>query len=95
MPGPLEPVGLPGPGRNGLTPWVAEATSATNAPDFLTIVAGVLTEAAQRSDALVEAAFEGALSDERLEPLATSAEGPAVSDRSLDRRPARLPGATA
>ena len=50
-------------------PWVTKAEAATTAREFLGVVADVLIAAAQRSDALVLAAFEAARSDERLVPL--------------------------
>jgi AcrR family transcriptional regulator len=50
-------------------PWAAQIQQ-TTAGQFLTQVAGVLVATAERSDALVLAAFEAARSDERLAPLA-------------------------
>jgi AcrR family transcriptional regulator len=55
-------------------PWVAGARAATTGREFLAIVAKVLAEAAQRSDALVLVAFEAARSDERLSGLAAQLE---------------------
>lgn len=51
-------------------PWVTWARAAATAEEFLSVVAEVLVGAAQRSDALVVAAFEAARSDERLAPIA-------------------------
>lgn len=51
-------------------PWAARADAAATVRDFLAVVAEVLAAAAQRSDAIVLAAFEAARSDERLALLA-------------------------
>ena len=51
-------------------PWAARAHAAATAEEFLGVVAEVLVAAAERSDALVLAAFEAARSDERLAPIA-------------------------
>jgi AcrR family transcriptional regulator len=51
-------------------PWAASAQAAPDAPAFLDAVATILVPAAERSDALVLAALEGARSDDRLVPLA-------------------------
>jgi AcrR family transcriptional regulator len=51
-------------------PWAASARAAPDATAFLDAVATILVPAAQRSDALVLAALEGARSDDRLAPLA-------------------------
>jgi AcrR family transcriptional regulator len=51
-------------------PWAASARAAPDATAFLDVVATVLVPAAERSDALVLAALEGARSDDRLGPLA-------------------------
>ena len=52
-------------------PWVHRAEAATSAGGFLRVVAEVLVDAAQRSDALVLVAFDAARGDERLAPLAS------------------------
>jgi AcrR family transcriptional regulator len=51
-------------------PWAASARAAPDATAFLDAVATILVPAAERSDALVLAALEGARSDDRLVPLA-------------------------
>jgi AcrR family transcriptional regulator len=51
-------------------PWAARIQKTATAAQFLAQVAGVLVAAAERSDALVLAAFEAARSDERLVPVA-------------------------
>lgn len=51
-------------------PWVARARAAASARAFLAVVADVLTDAAQRADALVLVAFDAARGDARLAPLA-------------------------
>jgi AcrR family transcriptional regulator len=51
-------------------PWAASARAAPGATAFLDAVAAILVPAAERSDALVLAALEGARSDHRLVPLA-------------------------
>ena len=51
-------------------PWAASARAAPDATAFLDAVATILVPAAERSDALVLAALEGARSDNRLVPLA-------------------------
>ena len=51
-------------------PWAASARAAPDATAFLDAVATTLVPAAERSDALVLAALEGARSDDRLVPLA-------------------------
>lgn len=51
-------------------PWAAQLQQTTTADTFLAQVADVVATAAERSDALVLAAFEAARSDERLAPLA-------------------------
>lgn len=51
-------------------PWAQRAAVAATAGEFLAEVARTLVAAAERSDALVLAAFEAARSDERLAPLA-------------------------
>jgi len=50
-------------------PWAAAARAAPDATAFLDAVATVLVPAAERSDALVLAALEGARGDHRLVPL--------------------------
>ena len=51
-------------------PWASSAEAAATAERFLAEVADTLVAAAERSDALVLAAFEAARSDDRLAPLA-------------------------
>lgn len=51
-------------------PWATKAEAAATAEQFLAEVADALVAAAERSDALVLAAFEAARSDERLASLA-------------------------
>jgi AcrR family transcriptional regulator len=51
-------------------PWAASARAAPGATAFVDAVATILVPAAERSDALVLAALEGARSDDRLGPLA-------------------------
>jgi AcrR family transcriptional regulator len=51
-------------------PWAASARAAPDAAAFLNAVATILVPAAERSDALVLAALEGARGDDRLAPLA-------------------------
>ncbi len=51
-------------------PWAVAARAATDPATFVDAVATVLVPAAERSDALVLAALEGARSDDRLVPLA-------------------------
>lgn len=51
-------------------PWVQRAQAAATVEEFLSVVAEVLVAAAERSDALVLAAFEAARGDKRLAPLA-------------------------
>jgi AcrR family transcriptional regulator len=51
-------------------PWAASARAAPDATTFLDAVATILVPAAERSDALVLTALEGARSDDRLVPLA-------------------------
>ena len=51
-------------------PWAESARAAPDATAFLDAVATILVPAAERSDALVLAALEGARSDDRLVPLA-------------------------
>jgi len=51
-------------------PWAVAARAAPDAATFLDAVAAILVAAAERSDALVLAALEGARSDDRLVPLA-------------------------
>ena len=51
-------------------PWAVSARAAPDATAFLDAVATILVPAAERSDALVLAALEGARSDDRLVPLA-------------------------
>jgi AcrR family transcriptional regulator len=51
-------------------PWAASARAAPDATAFLDAVATILVPAAERSDALVLTALEGARGDDRLAPLA-------------------------
>ncbi len=51
-------------------PWAASAREAADAAGFLDAVVTILVPAAERSDALVLAALEGARGDNRLVPLA-------------------------
>jgi AcrR family transcriptional regulator len=51
-------------------PWAASARAAPDAAGFLDAVATILVPAAERSDALVLTALEGARGDDRLVPLA-------------------------
>jgi AcrR family transcriptional regulator len=51
--------------------WAADALAATDAREFLTIVAGVIGPAQTRSAGLVLAVFEGAATDPALAELAT------------------------
>ncbi len=51
-------------------PWAASARAAPDATGFLDAVATILVPAAERSDALVLTALEGARGDDRLVPLA-------------------------
>ena len=51
-------------------PWAASARGVPHATAFLAAVAAILVAAAERSDALVLSALEGARSDDRLVPLA-------------------------
>ena len=51
-------------------PWAASARAALDAAGFLDAVATILVPAAERSDALVLTALEGARGDDRLVPLA-------------------------
>jgi AcrR family transcriptional regulator len=51
-------------------PWAASARAAPDATAFLDTVATILVPAAERSDALVLTALEGARGDDRLVPLA-------------------------
>lgn len=51
-------------------PWAAAAQAAATPQAFLSAVADIVVQAAERSDALVLVAYEAARSDERLAPLA-------------------------
>lgn len=74
-------------------PWASQAQAAATPEEFLGIVAEVLVETAQRSDALVLAAFEAARSDERLAPLAEQlkAQRAATAAWIVDGLAARAP----
>lgn len=59
-------------------PWVGRARAATTVEEFLSVVAGVLAAAQERSAGLVLAVFEGSSRDAELERLA----GQMVSQRA-------------